>query len=143
MPGHTAQRCGPCQSVHPSHEALPGNPALLAAPTLRPRNKGVPHKVGTLVKFMGVAEGLGWDHLTMTSPCPCRYTASQHSTWLHFRFESVQGIESKMSVSERDGSKLISFASVLIVSLTTAMAPADSFGFRLEEVAGRLSWITN
>jgi hypothetical protein len=95
------------------------------------------------VKFMGVAEDLGWDHLTMTSPCPCRCTASQLSTWLHFRFESVEGIESKMSVSERNGSKLISFVSALIVALTTATAPADPFGFRLEEGAGRLSLIPN
>ena len=82
-------------------------------------------------------------HLTMPSLSSCRCTAFQLSTWLHFRFESVEGIESKMSVSERDGSKLISFASALIVSLTTATVSADPFGFRLEEVADRLSWIPN
>ena len=79
----------------------------------------------------------------MTPLFSCRCTASQLSISLHFRFEFVEGIESKMSVREREGSKLISFAPALIVSLTTATAPVDPFGFGLEKVSGRSSWIPN
>ena len=79
------------------------------------------------MKFMGVAEDLGWDHLTMTSPCPCRCTASQLSTWLHFRFESV-GIHMTLSIgipfefsTDRRGMPAKGLGNVL---LRTAFSPS-------------------